>query len=398
MKKLLNLSLSLVMLCGVLAGCNGSKPAAPETITIWHSAEAPIADTIQKELDKLAPNVMVKLERKENMSDALKLSGNDPNSAPDMYFFAHDKIGTFAEMGLLTPITDFIKPETTADLIPMTIGAGTYKDKAYQMPIYFETLLFMYNKALMKDVPATTDDLLAFMKSYAKDGEYGFIEQHSTAYYLGAWFHAFGGYIIDSSAKPGLNLKATEDAITYHKQFSDMMPADGDWNTVTTLFKEGKAASTINGPWFVPDAKAAGIDLGIAPLPMVSSVNKALSPFSGVQGVSVLKVAEKKKAAITAVLEQLAKPDLGIALAKLSGCAPANSKCYDNADVSSNEIVMALKSAAESVTPMPNVPEMDVMWTATENMLVEVNKNGADVAAACEKAQKEAESQIAAMK
>lgn len=333
------------------------------------------------------------------MSDALKLSGNDVNSAPDMYFFAHDKIGTFAEMGILAPITDFVKPETTKDLIPMTVTAGTYKDKVYQMPVYFETLLFMYNKDLMTEVPKTTDDLLTFMKANTSDGKYGFIEQHSTAYYIGAWLHAFGGYIIDpATAKPGLNLKETTDAITYHKQFADLMPADGDWNTVTTLFKEGKAASTINGPWFVPDAKAAGINLGVAPLPVVNSVNKALSPFSGVQGVSVLKVAEKKKAAVTAVLEQLAKPDLGIELAKISGCAPANSKCYENADVSSNEIVMALKTAAENATPMPNIPEMDVMWTSTENMLVEVNKNGADAVAACEKAQKEAETQIASMK
>mgnify|MGYP000405794325 CR=1 FL=1 len=37
--------------------------------------------------------------------------GNDPKAAPDMYFFAHDKIGVYAEMGILSPITDIIPAE-----------------------------------------------------------------------------------------------------------------------------------------------------------------------------------------------------------------------------------------------------------------------------------------------
>ena len=41
------------------------------------------------------------------------------------------------------------------------------------------------------------------------------------------------------------------------------------YNTVTTLFTEGKAASTIGGPWLVPGIKEAGIDLGIAPMPVL---------------------------------------------------------------------------------------------------------------------------------
>lgn len=55
--------------------------------------------------------------------------GNDPNSAPDMYFFAHDKIGVYAEMGILAPITDFVDKSTLDQYIPMTIEAATYKGK-----------------------------------------------------------------------------------------------------------------------------------------------------------------------------------------------------------------------------------------------------------------------------
>ena len=405
MKKLLALSMALLMSCSIFTACKDSeksnstadKTAKPVNITIWHSAEAGIIDVLQKQVDTLAPNVVVKFERKENMGDALKLVGNDTNSAPDMYFSAHDKIGVFAEMGILAPITDFISADDMKDLLPMTVDAGKYKDTQYQLPTYFETLLFMYNKDLMKNVPTTTDDLLKYMEQNTADGKYGYVEQHSTAYYVAAWMQSYGGYIIDKDAKPGLDSQGTIDALKYHQQFIKYMPADGDWNTVTTLFKEGKAHSTINGPWLIPDVKKAGINLGIAPMPTINKTGKPLSPFSGVQGVQILKSSADKKDAIAAVLKQLSSPELGTQLAKAAGCAPANKKCYDNADVTSNEIVMAEKKSAENAIPMPNVPEIDVMWTVTENALVNVNKNNADVETECANAQKEALAQIKAM-
>lgn len=375
---------------------SGSK--GPVTIKIWHEGEAGIIKELQTELNKLAPNIVVKIERKDKLSDSLKLVGNDPNSAPDMYFYAHDKIGVMAQMGILAPVTEFISKSDMSDLIPMTVNAATYKNEIYQLPIYFETQMFMYNKKLMKEAPKTTDDLLAYMKANTKNGTYGFVEQHSTAYYAASWLHAFGGSIINDKAEPGLNQKATQDAITYHKQFVKYMPIDSEYNTMTALFKEGKAHSTIGGPWLVPEVKAKGIDLGIAPMPIVNSTGKPLTPYSGVQGVCVLKTAENKKEAITAVLKQLLKTDIGIALAKSSSCAPANQKCYENSDVKSNEMLAVMKKTAENVVTMPNIPEMDVMWTVTENMLASVNKKGADVAASCDAAQKEAVKQIKAMK
>ena len=417
MKKIIAFGLSAAMLAGLATGCanekdntdsqsssqassgsSSSSAVEPVTLTIWHETSEGIADAIQAELDKLAPNVVVKVERKEKMSDALKLVGNDPKSAPDLYFFAHDKIGVFAQMGILEPITSFVSTDEMSDLLPMSIPAATYKGEIYQLPVYFETQMFMYNKALMKEVPKTTDDLLEYMKANTADGSYGFVEQHSTAYYNSSWMHAFGGFIINENAEPGLNTKETLASVEYHKQFVPYMPVDGEYNTVTTLFKEGKAHSIIGGPWLVPEVKAAGIDLGIAPMPTVNSTGKPLTPYSGVQGLSVLKAnAEGKKDAVTQVLQQLLKPDVGIALAKSASCAPTNIKSYDDAAVSGDEMIAAMKETAANVVPMPNVPEMDVMWTATENMLAAVNKNGGDPQTECDKAQKEALAQIAAM-
>jgi arabinogalactan oligomer/maltooligosaccharide transport system substrate-binding protein len=372
----------------------------PVQITIWHDKEDTVAAVLQAELDKLAPEIVVTLVKKEGLTDALKLVGNDPNAAPDMYFFAHDKIGVYAEMGILAPITDFIPEETFKDYIDVTVSAATYKGEIYQLPIYYETLLFMYNKDLMSeaDVPATTEELYSYMKEHTDGERYGFVEQHSTPYYSVPWLHGFGAYIINEAGEIGLQTPEAIQALTYHKKFVDLMPGESDYNTINILFFEGKADSIIGGPWLVPSIRTRGINLGFAPMPTVDDTGLPLSPYSGTQGLHVLKVAaETKAAAITKVLNQLTGTGIGIAMANASGCAPANSLCYEDDSVKQDEMVMMMKATAENAVPMPNIPEMDVMWTVTGNMLTAINMSGGDPTEEAKRAAEEAKDLISAM-
>jgi hypothetical protein len=43
---------------------------------------------------------------------------------------------------------------------------------------------------------------------------------------------------------------------------------------------------------------------------------------------------------------------------------------------------------------MPNVPEMDVMWTVTEHLVVDVHMSGKDVRSIAQAAQKQAENLV----
>lgn len=402
MKKLSVLILVLILTMTVLSGCADKEAdSGPVKITIWHDKESAVAEVLETAFESLNPEIDVVMEKKEGLTDALKLVGNDPKSAPDMYFFAHDKIGVYAEMGILEPITTFMSEEDQKAYVDMTIDAATYKDEIYQLPLYYETLLFMYNKALMSesDVPETTDDLLAYMKDTTKDGMYGFVEQHSTAYYSAPWFHGFNGELISKDGEPKLTSDEVVSALKYHKQFLDYMPNEGAYATVNTLFLEGFAHSTINGPWMVPSVRDKGIDLGFAPMPVVNETGQELSPFAGVQGIHVLKVAvEEKKDAIQKVLDTLKDPEIGIQLAMVSGSAPAAKVSYEDERISENEMIMTMRETAGSAVPMPNIPEMDVMFIVTGNLLVSVNMNGADIEQAAEDQQSKAVRLIESMK
>ncbi len=398
MKKLLSLLLALAMAFS-LAAC-GSQEVDTNSIVIWHDKEDAVAEVLQSYLNEALPELNITLEKKTSLTDSLKLVGNDPSSAPDMFIFAHDKIGVFAEMGILAPVEELLPEGELANYLDMTTEAATYKGTVYQLPLYFETLLFMYNRRYMTDdmVPSTTEELYAYMEANTGRDRYGFVEQHSTAYYSAAWIHGFGGEIISSGGEPFPDADAVKDALEYHLKFVQLMPGETEYSTVNTLFLEGKADSTIGGPWMVPSAREAGIDLGIAAMPTVDETGEPLAPYSGVQGVHVLTfAAENKPDAARAVLEALCSSEIGIQLALASGCAPARAECYDDEAVANDELVQAMRSTAEIAVPMPNIPEMDVMWTVMSNLLTDVNLSGRGVDESFDEAMGEAENLIANM-
>ena len=188
----------------VLTGCGKKNASNTSSLVIWHDKEDAVIEVLEKHLKETVPEVEVTFEKKTGLTESLKLVGNDPSSAPDMYLFAHDKLGVYAEMGILSPLTDFISKEELNDYIPLTLSSATYKGEIYQLPLYFETLLFVYNKKYMSDeeVPKTTEELYKYMVAKTKYGHYGFVEQHSTPYYAVGWVDAFGSDYISPDGVP----------------------------------------------------------------------------------------------------------------------------------------------------------------------------------------------------
>ena len=426
MKKFLAILLSALMLMSLLAACGSADepaaesaapesdapaPEAPQTeepaesveLTVWHDNDEALMQAMADAANALLEGTGVTLtfEKRTGLSDQLKLYGGDAANGPDMYLWAHDSLGTFVAMDILEPLTDLIDEGVLADDLPLTVEAGQIGGTQYLLPVYFETLLFLYNKDLWQgDIPATTEELYEYMVANTDTaaGAYAVVNQHSTSYNVSPFINGFGGYILDGEGNPGLNDPKTIEAVEYNKKFADL-EADGDYNTVTTLFNEGKAQAIIGGPWLVAGIRAAGIDLGVASLSDMTLPNgEPLAPFSGVQGIGVMKVAaEEKGDAIALALEALASPEVGVALAKAGGCAPANSLSYDDPDVAADEIIVAIEHTADTAQPMPNAAEMNVMWGPVDSMLAAVNKNGQDVASAAEEAQAAALQAIADM-
>ncbi|MFH5882228.1 MAG: extracellular solute-binding protein [Candidatus Izemoplasmataceae bacterium] len=401
MKKIILLILSVATFFTLVA-CNNT--VNDNKIVIWHDKEQAIEDVLRVALQNALPDLDIELVRRESLTDTLKLVGNNPTAAPDMYIFAHDKIGLFAEIGILAPITDFIDEEVLLEYLDLTIEAATYNGTLYQLPLYFETLLFMYNKDRLSldQVPTTTEELYEYMKNNTDSRRYGFVEQHSNAYYSAGWIHGFGGKILNDDGTPALTDENTLRALEYKLKFLNYMPSgQAEYATINTLFFEKRANSIIAGPWIVPTVRERGINLGFAPMPVVSETGLPIAPYAGIQGIHVLNVAANnpvKRVHIQSILNVLIDPQISIDLALASGVAPAHHAAYLDENILNDELVMAMHQAASNAVPMPNLPEMDIMWLTASDMLVQINLRGVNVLEAATAAQKRSEELIDMMR
>ena len=161
--------------------------------------------------------------------------------------------------------------------------AFTVDGHLYATPANLATLVLYYNKDMLSKAgiaaaPTTQADFVAAAKKLTlpagadKPTQYGLtLADHATIqmWPILQWMN--GGDIVDAKGCSVIDQPKSVDAL---KQWSDLVTKDhispiGQTGAdADTLFSAGKAAMEINGPWAAGGFRKAGINLGIAPVPV----------------------------------------------------------------------------------------------------------------------------------
>ncbi|OPJ60324.1 sugar ABC transporter substrate-binding protein [Clostridium oryzae] len=406
-KKFLSLLLAGSLITTVFAGCgsqgaNASKTKKSNeqvTIKVWHMLEPKVVDTIKeafKDFEDKNPNIKVDFQRQENLGDKVTMIGNSKNDV-DLVAAPHDWVGKYAAMGVMSDITDKIDKKVFDEIIPSAVDAVKYKGKVYGVPSTVETVTLLYNKDMLPNPPKTTDELLQIAKTMTKDGKYGFLTVPNDVYFNSAWIYGFGGKILDDQGNSVLNSEGTIEAYKFLQELAQYYPKNLDAGMVNDLFKNKKAAAIVAGPWSIKDIKAAGVNYGIATLPVISKNNQKPTPYMTVQTMMLCKNSKHKDAAIK-VMEFFAGSKVGEALAKSAGSIPANTRAYDSQEVKSNAEVMGYMEQVKTAIAMPNIPQMAAVWEPVKNSLTNSVVLKGDPKSAIEKADKKIQEDIKNMK
>lgn len=207
---------------------------------------------------------------------------------------------------LATPSSDpgsifqYIKTNAAA---PLTSAVGTGNDKInaaafpasvrsaftvdgqlHAVPANVATLVLYYNKKLFTQAgitaaPTTEAEFIADAKKLTigsgKPTQYGLsLADHETIQMWPILQWMSGGDIIDAKGCATVNSAASVAALTtWGKLVSTdhISPVGQAGADADTLFSAGKAAMEINGPWAADGFRTAGIDLGIAQVPVGSA-------------------------------------------------------------------------------------------------------------------------------
>ncbi len=364
----------------------GKKASSKVTVEIWEQHDAAMGkvfDQLSAKFMTNNPGIIIKrvhyaTEDLRSQFQTAVLSGQ----GPDLVFGPNDNIGIFSTGQLIIPLDDFLGASFFSRFPENVTASAQIKGKTWGVPILMgNTLSFLYNKKYFKKVPATFDDLIA-AKSSLPEGTYALAYNESEAFWVVSFLGAFGGKVFDSDGNITLNTPEMIKtlAFVHDLKFKDgLMPEQSDYNVADTLFKEGKTASLINGPWsWASYREIKDLDFDIVPIPEIKGVGRPL-PYSASKTVSVSANLDlKDKAKVVAVkkfLEFLTSVEFQVPYAVISSESPAVKTAITDPKIQADPSIKAVVNQVKYSIPMPIRPEMRAIWDAMGPELKEVMAN-----------------------
>ena len=164
------------------------------------------------------------------------------------------------------------------------------------------------------------------------------------------------------------------------------MPDEPSTALITALFNQGKAAMVFSGPWFLGEI-SKDIDYGLAPLPAITEAGgKPMRPWMTVEGVYIAAPSKNKDAAFELVKYLTDVPAAKI-LALEGRQTPANKAVYADPQVAKDPILAAFRKQVDVAVPMPNYPEMTMVWSPVTTAMNTIVKKTATPKQAMDNAQ-----------
>jgi arabinogalactan oligomer / maltooligosaccharide transport system substrate-binding protein len=313
---------------------------------------------------------------------------------PDVFIYAQDRLGGWIAAGnTVEPIDFFLDDATTRRFLPTTMQAMTYRGTVYGLPLNYKVITLIYNKALVSDPPKTTAELAALAKKVGNPaaGRFGLAYHYGDFYYHAALMNGFGGGVFGPDGKPTLAAPKNLEALGLLLRWLEtdkILPAEPSTALITSLFNQGKAAMVFSGPWFLGEI-APSVQYGLALLPAISEAGgKPMRPWMTVEGVYIAAPSKQKDAAYD-FAQYLTDLPAARVLALEGRQTPANRAVYDDAKVKADPELSAFRRQVEVAVPMPNVPEMTMVWSPATTAMNAILKGVATPKAAMETAQKD---------
>lgn len=386
---------SLLCVALLAGGCSAAGGRA-DVVTLWHSYsgdERAALEELAARWNDEHPDVRLRLVAVPYDAFPDKITAAIPNgNGPELFIFAHDRIGDWAEAGILEPIEFFVDEPLADRYEGQALSAMAYRGSLYGLPLGVKSLALFYRTDLVDAPPATTDDLLALGRRLTDRGagRFGLAYENTKLYGHAPWLHGFGGAIFD--AEGGLAIASPEAvaSLAFARELggsNGIVPAEANGALVATLFQEGRAAMALSGPWFV-GGLAPGTPWAVAPLPVVSATGRPAAPFLGAEGVMMSARARDKRAAFV-IMDFLCGDEAAVHRAVRARQVVPNRAAARDPRVAGDRVLAAFRAQAETAVPMPSTPAMRMVWTPYDTALQKVIAQGSDAAAALADAERE---------
>jgi maltose/maltodextrin transport system substrate-binding protein len=362
-------------------------------LLIWMDADRgqalkPLAERFEKDL-----GVDAKVETPEKLTENFPLAAQ-VGKGPDIVIWAHDKVGEWADAGLIAPVG--VSDEFSRMFFPKGWQAVRHENRTWGYPISLETVTLIYNRKLL-DVPPPTE--LSQLESVSQKIKMkhpkvtAILWDYKSAYYSWGILDSAGGYVF---AQKGTNYDlnnvgvATPGSVEALSKIialvhAGLLPKSVSYSTVEKMMGQEKVAMMISGPWAWANLRQRGIDFGVAPMPGVNG--KLGRPFIGVM-VAYCNRSSPNQDLAKEFLEHYLLTEDGLRAmnhAKPIG-VPALISSYDRMAKDSARL-RELKTSVDYGAVMPNVPQMSRFFSSVSAALQIATTDRASAQAALQDAE-----------
>ncbi len=333
-------------------------------LLIWMDNERgralqPIVNKFEADL-----GLKVTIETPEKITDSFPIAAQ-AGKGPDFVIWAHDKVGEWADAGLVSPVEPPRK--FVEKFFPKSWQAVMHREGIWGYPIALETVTLIYNKALLNGPPPLElSQLVPIDQAMKRDhpGVVTILWDPRSAYYTWGILASGGGFVFGRNGADydlrniGVATPGAVDALTeiVNLMRAGILPKICPYSETEDLMGQGKLAMMISGPWAWSNLIQKGIDFGLGQIPGVNG--KVGRPFVGVS-VAYLNRSSPNQDLAKEFIERYLLTDDGLAAmdaAKPIGI-PALISLYGKM-AEKNPHLRQLKASVDIGQVMPNVPQM----------------------------------------
>jgi multiple sugar transport system substrate-binding protein len=296
----------------------------------------PFLDKVKQQFEAANPNIKLDIEIVDwNLGKDKLATLVSADNAPDLANIATLWLPEYVQLDAVEPLDTYVSAEMKERFLPVTLHGAEYQGKLYGLPIAVSARALYYNKGILDAAgcqpPKNWQELVTVAKKCTDPakGVYGFGVQGSKVETDVYWYYflwANKGEILSADGtQAAFNSPAGVEALQFmcdlvgKEKCTEPEPTAYDREGLQEMFKGGKLAMTITGPWFwkmlkkdVPDLK-----YGIAPLPG----NKQQKTMAVTDNLIMFKSCKDKQAAWK-FIEFFYKPELRQEWAETFGMIP----------------------------------------------------------------------------
>jgi arabinogalactan oligomer/maltooligosaccharide transport system substrate-binding protein len=284
---------------------------------------------------------------------------------PHMFLWAHDFAGSYWESDFLADKRD-----------PVRVDPCQYTDQAWQaaqydghlvgLPFAAESVALIYNKSIVDEPPETLPEMTAIMDEHhdPENGSFG-LGYPINPYYVSPFAQAFGKRIYNPADD---ELHLTSDAVKQGLRvvlddLKPYMPRDPGGGTQKSIFANGNAAFTVDGPWQLAAFEDTDFEVGVTTLPTLPDGGLP-RPFTGIKLLFFAKRMREQTPSTQAAREfaewYTTNVRRVLTLANNGGFVPVNSQVADDDRLPSK--VQSYARQIEDGYLMPSTPKMKQVW------------------------------------